>query len=52
MRRMNEITKINSDTFENIKHINEYNQEYWNARELQSVLKYSEWNYARTFANA
>lgn len=29
--------------FENIKHINEYGQEFWYARELQEVLEYSEW---------
>ena len=29
--------------FEDIKHINEYGQEFWYARELQEVLEYSEW---------
>lgn len=29
--------------FESIKHINEYNQEFWYARELQTVLEYTEW---------
>lgn len=29
--------------FENIKHINEYGQEFWYARELQKVLEYTEW---------
>lgn len=29
--------------FESIKHINEYGQEYWYARELQKVLEYSQW---------
>ena len=29
--------------FEKIKHINEYGQEYWLARELQPVLEYSQW---------
>lgn len=29
--------------FENIKHINEYDQEFWLARELQPVLEYTEW---------
>ena len=31
------------NAFESIKHINEYGQEYWYARELQKVLEYTEW---------
>lgn len=30
--------------FENIKHINEYGQEFWYARELQKVLEYDKWD--------
>ncbi len=41
---MNKIEeKENITTFENIKHINEFGDEYWNARELQIVLDYKEW---------
>ena len=41
---MNEIdNKYNNTTFENIKHIDEYGNEYWYARELQKVLEYKEW---------
>lgn len=29
--------------FESIKHINEYGQEFWYARELQIALEYTEW---------
>jgi DNA-damage-inducible protein D len=29
--------------FENIKHINEYGQEFWYARELQVALEYTQW---------
>ena len=29
--------------FESIKHINEYGEEFWYARELQRALKYTEW---------
>ena len=29
--------------FESIKHINEYGQEYWTARELMPVLEYRKW---------
>ena len=34
--------------FESIKHLDEFNNEYWNARELQKVLEYKEW---RKFKN-
>ena len=30
-------------TFEDIRHVNEYGQEYWCARELQKALEYTEW---------
>ena len=29
--------------FDSIKHINEYGQEYWIARELFSILGYKQW---------
>lgn len=38
-----EITTYSEQTFESIKHINEDNQEYWLARELQTILDYSQW---------
>ena len=31
------------NTFENIKHIDEYGNEYWYARELSKVLEYRDW---------
>jgi len=31
-------------TFESIKHINEYEQEFWYARELQVALNYKRWD--------
>lgn len=40
---MNDIATYSENIFENIKHINEYGQEYWYARELQHALEYSEW---------
>lgn len=40
---MTEIQRYSQDTFESIKHINEYGQEYWSARELQPLLEYAEW---------
>lgn len=30
------------EVFESIKHINEYGQEFWYAREFQKVLEYTE----------
>ena len=39
---MNDL-EISNNIFENIKHIDENDNEYWYARELQLVLKYKEW---------
>lgn len=39
----NELMKYSEQTFEDIKHINEYGQEYWLARELQPILGYNSW---------
>lgn len=41
---MNEIKKYNETIFEDIKHIDEYGNEYWLARELIKVLEYSKWS--------
>ena len=46
---MSELVKYSEQTFESIKHINEYGEEYWLARELQSVLEYAQW---RRFSDA
>ena len=40
--------EINNSIFESIKHIDDNNQEYWKARELQKVLNYTQW---RRFKN-
>ena len=40
---MNDIEKYSEKTFDDIKHINEEGQEYWYARELQTVLEYKQW---------
>lgn len=42
---MTNIEKYSEALFERIKHVNEYNQEFWYARELQKVLEYSQWRY-------
>ena len=43
-----ELEKYQEQVFEDIKHIDEYSNEYWEARELQKILGYKEW---RLFAN-
>ena len=40
---MNDIEKYSEELFENIKHIDEEGNEYWEARELQKALEYSKW---------
>lgn len=40
---MSELVKYSEQTFESIKHVNEYGEEYWLARELQPVLEYAQW---------
>ena len=42
---MTDIEKYSEVLFERIKHVNEYNQEFWYSRELQDVLEYSQWRY-------
>lgn len=46
---MTNIEHINETLFESIKHINEYGQEYWSARELMPILEYKQW---RQFSDA
>jgi len=40
---MNNIQDYDVQIFENIKHINEYGQEFWYARELYKILEYKEY---------
>ena len=35
--------KYTDNTFENIRYIDDYGNEYWYARELQKVLEYKDW---------
>lgn len=50
---MSEIEKYNENTFESIKHINEYGSEFWYARELAPVLEYTQWrNFETVIAKA
>ena len=41
----NEIISNTEKTFEDIKHFDEYNNEFWYARELMSALGYKDWRY-------
>ncbi|MDE5587058.1 MAG: hypothetical protein K2I72_01650 [Bacilli bacterium] len=43
MIKMNEIELYKEKNFDDIKHIDEYGNEYWEARELMLVLEYSKW---------
>lgn len=50
---MSDIVTYSEKTFENIKHINEYGEEFWYARELQSVLEYTKWeNFSNVISKA
>lgn len=40
---MESLAVYGENTFEGIKHINEYGAEYWLARELAQVLQYADW---------
>ena len=42
---MSAIEEYNEKTFEEIKHIDDKGNEYWEARELQQILGYKEWRY-------
>lgn len=40
---MNNLETYSESIFENIKHIDEFGNEYWDARELMPLLEYSKW---------
>ncbi len=50
---MDEMKKYERETFESIKHTNEYRMEFWYGRELQKVLEYTEWrNFSKVITKA
>lgn len=50
---MADLVTYSEETFESIKHINEYGQEFWYARELQIVLEYTDWrNFSKVIEKA
>ena len=47
------IEKYEEVVFEKIKHIDEFGNEYWEARELQKVLEYAKWeNFDKAITSA
>jgi len=42
---MSNIEEYTEKTFEDIKHMDEHGNEFWEARELQRILGYKEWRY-------
>lgn len=50
---MDELQNYEESIFESIKHINDYEMEFWYARDLQDVLEYIEWrNFSKTIEKA
>ena len=50
---MNELKECTEKIFEDIKHIDEYGNEYWHARELQVALEYKRWDkFCKVIENA
>ena len=45
VKEKNELEGYKDKTFEEIKHIDELGNEYWEARELMSALEYSKWEH-------
>ena len=42
-----DLVNYDENLFENIKHVNEFGQEFWYARELQPLLEYAQWRYLK-----
>lgn len=49
---MNNLETYSESIFENIKHIDEFGNEYWDARELMPLLEYSKWRIFIRLLNA
>ena len=50
---MNKIETYKEEIFDNIRRIDEFGNEYWEARELMKVLEYSKWeHFAKVIDNA
>ena len=46
-RKEMDTKNYSEEIFEKLKHVNEYGQEFWYARELQVALEYSQWRYLK-----
>lgn len=40
---MTDISRYSENVFESIRHVNEFGEDFWYARELQTALEYAEW---------
>ena len=50
---MGEVKKYSNQAFEEIKQVNEFGREYWEARQLQGVLEYLKWgNFVKVIEKA
>ena len=45
----NTLSLLGQKSFEELKYVNEYGAEYWNARDVQPLLGYNHW---RSFEDA
>ena len=41
---MSDIIEYTEQSFEDIKHVDDYGNEYWEARELMQALEYKRWD--------
>lgn len=50
---MSNIDSYNERVFEEYRHVNDYGEDYWYARDLQEILQYSKWeNFSRVIDKA
>ena len=50
---MEQVAKYKENVFESIKHVDEFGEEFWYARELMAVLEYSKWeNFKKVISKA
>ncbi len=53
MNKLEVKEEYSNQTFEDIKHVDEFGNEYWYAREIMKVLEYSKWeNFEKVIAKA
>lgn len=53
INELSEETSYTESLFESIKHVNDFGEEFWYARELQNALQYAEWrNFSKVIERA